>query len=202
MKKIFILFFLIVFPHDSYGKDFFIVGETKIFYESPQGCVNTNIFGKELNEYFNLNPTNDFHVSYASDETAKQWIDDLVTGRKHSSNIKTISIGNDREYINNIYEDFFENTIKNESSVFENNNLNNVEYVGKRILKNHATWTMIVKNSNVYTVSSTSCVFIKNKLITISTRASYTDIKYKQEQIEWAKKHSMYAIKMILELNS
>ena len=204
MKKIFLMiFFLIVCVNLSYAKDFFIVGETKIFYESPQGCVNTNLFGEELSNHFNLNDKiNDFYVTYASDETAKQWIKDLLTGKKFSSNIRTLSIGNDKKYTNDISKIFFENSIKNQSDGFENNNLSNIEYIGKRIAKNHATWTIIGENFSVYTVSSVSYVFIKNKLITISTRASYTDKESKQEQIKWAENHSMHAIKMLLDLNS
>lgn len=203
MKKIFFtLFFLITFVNYSYGKDFFTIGETKIFYESPQGCVNSKIFGENLNNYFNLNNLNHFYVTYVSDETALQLVNELYTNVKCTSNVKTLSIGNDKEYTDNISQEFFINSIKNQEEAFvKNNNINNIKYIGKRISKNHATWTMVLKNKSVHTVSAISYVFIKNKLVIVSTRGSFIDKKNEQSQIKWVENASLSAIQMLFSLN-
>ena len=203
MKKIFsIIFFLIVCVDASHAKNFFMVGGTKIFYESPQGCVNANIFARELNDYFKTqDKINDIHVTYVSDETSEQWLKEIATKKKYSSNIKTLSIGNDKEHTDDISSPLFENIIKNQSRGLKNNTFSNIEYIKERIGKKHATWMIILKYSSSYTISAVSYVFIKNKLITINTRATYTDEIYRQEQIAWAEKHSLHAITMLLELN-
>lgn len=185
------------------SRDFFMIGETKFFTRSIEGTVDSAIFGEGLNDYFNiLKDMQAYGKTYIADSTAKQLSQEIKSGKRHAYNIKTISIGYDAKITNNVSYKYFKNFISVQGEgIREGCAKYNLEYCNVINEDNYSLNTLLVNNRGVRVVSLTGYIYIKEKMVMISSRASYTQENQKNESIQWAEETAKRAVRMLVEMN-
>ena len=198
----FLAIVLLTFSQVAKAEDSFTIGDSQIVFESPQGCVNSNIIDDRLNEYFSKsNPKVVHAVSFISDKTATDWIIEKRTGEK-ARNLQILSIGYQRELTGTFSEKGFQDIVQSQTSGFEKiHNSNTITYLGKEHGNNYEMWTITVFNNGVYSTVSTALVSVKNKIIHISSSASFQNEQNRKSQLIWSRKACKNAISMIINLN-